>query len=89
MLASLRQPSGFGHSKVAEGALWWAVTTVSTVGYGDKYPVTPEDRIIAVVLMVLGIGLFGLIAATLLSFFIEEQHIDDMTADINALAGSC
>ncbi len=55
-------------------AVWWAITTVSTVGYGDKYPVTPEGRAIAVVLMVLGIGLFGLIAATLSSFFVEQQH---------------
>jgi voltage-gated potassium channel len=60
--------------KTLPDALWWAVTTVSTVGYGDKYPVTPEGRIVAVVLMVLGIGLFGLIAATLSSFFIEEQN---------------
>jgi voltage-gated potassium channel len=50
-------------------AVWWAITTISTVGYGDKYPVTPEGRAIAVVLMVLGIGIFALIAATLASFF--------------------
>jgi voltage-gated potassium channel Kch len=55
-------------------AVWWAITTISTVGYGDKFPVTPEGRAIAIVLMVLGIGLFGLIAATLSSFFIEQQH---------------
>jgi voltage-gated potassium channel len=58
-------------------AAWWAITTVSTVGYGDKYPVTPEGRAIAVILMVLGIGLFGLIAATLSSFFVEQQHKGD------------
>jgi voltage-gated potassium channel len=55
-------------------AIWWAVSTVSTVGYGDRYPVTAEGRAIAVVLMVLGIALFGVIAATLSSFFVEQQH---------------
>jgi len=39
-------------------ALWWAVVTVTTVGYGDKVPVTLAGRIIAVVLMVAGVGLF-------------------------------
>ena len=55
-------------------AIWWAMVTVATVGYGDRYPVTPEGRAIAVVLMVIGIGLFGLIAATLASFFLEQQN---------------
>ncbi len=54
-------------------AIWWAITTVSTVG-SDKYPVTAEGRAIAVVLMVLGIGLVGLLAGTMASFFVEEQH---------------
>jgi voltage-gated potassium channel len=60
--------------KTLPDALWWAVTTVSTVGYGDRYPVTAEGRAIALVLMVLGIALFGVIAATLSSFFVEQQH---------------
>jgi voltage-gated potassium channel len=54
-------------------AIWWAITTVSTVG-SDKYPVTAEGRAIAVVLMILGIGLVGLLAGTMASFFVEQQH---------------
>jgi voltage-gated potassium channel len=42
-------------------ALWWGVVTLTTVGYGDVYPVTPEGRLAAAILMLLGIGLFGLI----------------------------
>jgi voltage-gated potassium channel len=61
-------------------AVWWAIVTVATVGYGDKYPVTAEGRAIAVVLMVLGIGLFGLIAATLSSFFVEQQNRGQLAA---------
>jgi voltage-gated potassium channel len=60
--------------KTLPDAVWWAISTVSTVGYGDRYPVTPEGRAIAVVLMLLGIGLFGLLAATMASFFVEQQH---------------
>jgi voltage-gated potassium channel len=44
-------------------ALWWGVSTLSTVGYGDVIPVTPEGRLVAGALMLLGIGLFGAITA--------------------------
>lgn len=44
-------------------ALWWAATTVTTVGYGDKFPVTPEGRAVAVFLMIIGIALFGMLTA--------------------------
>lgn len=44
-------------------ALWWACTTVTTVGYGDRYPVTTEGRAVAVVLMVIGIGVVGAVTA--------------------------
>ncbi|MGA2804626.1 MAG: ion channel [Acidimicrobiales bacterium] len=45
-------------------ALWWAVVTVTTVGYGDKFPVTAAGRGVAVVLMLVGIGLIGVVTAT-------------------------
>jgi voltage-gated potassium channel len=63
-------------------ALWWAISTIATVGYGDRYPVTAEGRAIASVLMILGIGLVGLIAATLASFFVEE-HGNAELAEVN------
>jgi voltage-gated potassium channel len=52
-------------------ALWWGIVTMTTVGYGDVYPITPEGRVAAGVLMVLGIGLFSAITATLTSFLIS------------------
>jgi len=55
-------------------ALWWAVVTATTVGYGDVSPVTTEGRIIAVVLMLTGIGVIGIFTATIAAFFFEEQE---------------
>ena len=53
-------------------ALWWSVTTVTTVGYGDTYPVTPAGRGIGAFLMVTGITLFGVLTANLAAYFIER-----------------
>jgi len=57
-------------------ALWWAIVTVTTVGYGDRYPVTEGGRVVAVILMLVGIGLIGVLTATVASVFIKE-HTDD------------
>jgi voltage-gated potassium channel len=54
-------------------ALWWGVSTLTTVGYGDTYPVTQEGRLGAMVLMLLGIGLFSAITATITSYFISQE----------------
>ncbi len=52
-------------------ALWWSMTTLSTVGYGDLYPVTAGGRVVAVATMVLGIGLLGAVAATVASALVD------------------
>ena len=51
-------------------ALWWAMTTVTTVGYGDQFPVTTTGRIVAAALMLVGISLLGLITATVAASFV-------------------
>jgi voltage-gated potassium channel len=74
---------------IPEG-LWWAVTTMTTVGYGDEIPMTPLGRAIGVVVMFLGIGLFGLLAASLASFLVEkdlEKEIDPQIAEISERLG--
>ena len=53
-------------------ALWWAAATITTVGYGDRVPITAEGRLIAVGLMGSGIALLGVITAALASWFVEK-----------------
>jgi len=59
-----------GNIRTAGDALWWAIVTVTTVGYGDLYPVTVEGRVVAVVLMVAGVGTFATLAGALASWFL-------------------
>jgi voltage-gated potassium channel len=61
----------------AQDALWWAATTVTTVGYGDRFPVTGEGRIIGVVLMLSGIALLGVVTATIAAWFVERVAKDN------------
>mgnify|MGYP000093482265 FL=1 len=68
--------------KTAEDALWWAYVTITTVGYGDLYPVTTEGRIVALVLMTAGVGLFGVFTGYLASWFVEpDKEKEDEKTD--------
>jgi len=61
--------------KTASDAIWWAFVTITTVGYGDKYPITVEGRFIAAFLMLTGIALFGTFTAFVTSWFMEDKKI--------------
>jgi voltage-gated potassium channel len=75
-------------------ALWWAMATVTTVGYGDLYPTTGGGRLVAAVLMVVGIALLGVVPATLAAWFVsrlpdvrqqeerEEATLSDVLAEL-------
>ena len=80
-------------------ALWWSITTVTTVGYGDVDPVTNTGRIIAVLLMIGGISLVGVVTAALASWIIERvseeetviqtataAHIEELRGEIRDLS---
>lgn len=54
--------------------IWWAFVTATTVGYGDISPHTIYGRLIATVLMLVGIGLIGSVTSTLTSYFLKQQH---------------
>lgn len=64
-------------------ALWWSIVTITTVGYGDITPESPAGRVIAIVLMLGGIGLFGALTANLASMF--TKHEDSTTTQIEEL----
>lgn len=59
-------------------ALWWAFVTVTTVGYGDVAPVTGEGRCVAVVLMMTGIALIGIVSAMISSWIIDQVDARNM-----------
>ena len=63
--------------KDAEDALWWAYVTITTVGYGDRFPVTSEGRMIAAALMTVGVGLFGTFTAYIASWFVAKKEEED------------
>jgi voltage-gated potassium channel len=56
--------------------IWWAMTTVTTVGYGDRYPTTTEGRFLAVALMIMGISLMGVITASVAAWFVKMGQED-------------
>jgi voltage-gated potassium channel len=79
-------------------AVWWAITTVTTVGYGDLAPVTVTGRVIAALLMIGGISLVGVVTATLASWIVQRvaeedeanqtatsAQIDDLRAEVKRL----
>ena len=60
----------------AGDGFWWAITTLTTVGYGDIYPTTTEGRFIAVGLMISGICVLGFISATVAAWFVKMTQDD-------------
>jgi voltage-gated potassium channel len=57
--------------KTAEDAVWWSVVTLTTVGYGDRFPVTSEGRLVGALLMIMGVGLVGTLSGLAASWFLS------------------
>lgn len=100
-LATLAQERGHPHAMITTfgKAVWWAITTVTSVGYGDLYPVTVMGRVIAVALMIGGISLVSVVTAALASWIVElvsesqsagqvsAADVDELRAEIRELSG--
>lgn len=54
-------------------AVWWGIVTITTVGYGDMYPITPVGRIFAAVVMLLGVVATSILSGTIASIFVERK----------------
>lgn len=66
------QPNPDAKIKSAEDAIWWSVATITTVGYGDLYPITTEGRCLAMLLMISGVGMFGALSGIIASFMLGQ-----------------
>jgi len=61
--------------KTAGDAIWWSLVTLTTVGYGDRYPVTLEGRAVAAILMIGGVGLFGTLSGFMATWFLAPTEL--------------
>jgi voltage-gated potassium channel len=77
-ILSFESTSSESNIKTIADAIWWAFATVTTVGYGDTYPVTDGGRLIAILLMAVGIALFTVITGSLVQWFRQSQSVQPL-----------
>jgi voltage-gated potassium channel len=85
LIESVRPESNI---KTLGNAFWWAFATITTVGYGDYYPVTHAGKVVGVLLMVLGISAFFILTAKVASLLVkkqEEKEFDKVNKKLEAL----
>jgi voltage-gated potassium channel len=80
-LVTLFEKDSTGGIQRFDDSLWWGITTVTTVGYGDLYPVTPEGKGIAAFLMLVGISMFSILTANIAAFLVEPKEKGNATLD--------
>jgi voltage-gated potassium channel len=77
--------------QTASDAVWYVIVTITTVGYGDKYPVTNPGRIVGVLIMFVGVGLFGVLTGFLANTFLspvgEKQEKANESSDATSSQG--
>ena len=62
-------------------SLWWAMATVTTIGYGDRYPVSDIGRIIGGFVMIIGVGLYASFTGFIVSKFVNDSRVDQLVKD--------
>ncbi len=87
------ETAGDANIRTAEDAVWWAMVTVTTVGYGDKFPLSSEGRMIGALLMTAGVGIFGTFSGFVAAWFVESpgrrseelKAIEELSRQVAAL----
>lgn len=85
MLDAERDASG-ATIKTLPDSIWWSFETISTVGYGDFIPVTWMGRSIAVLVMIVGVSLLGVVSASLAATLVKQNRPDPATEVMSELA---
>ena len=81
IMLNLEREVEHANIKTAGDALWWSLVTITTVGYGDHYPVTTPGRLVAAWLMVVGIGVMGTVTGVVASWIYGEQVASSRSRD--------
>ena len=85
LLLAIEGPAPGANITTASDALWYVVETISTVGYGDRYPVTNAGRIVGTVIIVVGVGIFGTLTGYLANLFLtpaKSSKPEDSPVDV-------
>jgi voltage-gated potassium channel len=77
LILAIELPAPDSNIKDASDALWYVYVTVTTVGYGDRYPVTNPGRVVGVLIMTVGVGLFGTLTGFLANAFVKPGKGDE------------
>ena len=72
-MLAIESQSSVSNITTAPDALWYMVVTLSTVGYGDQYPVTTQGRVLGAFVILTGVGIFGTLTGYLANFFLAPQ----------------
>lgn len=73
LIVIIEAPVESANIKTGEDAVWWAIVTVATVGYGDKFPVTPLGRLIGTAMIVMGVSLFSVLTSYIATQFMARR----------------
>ena len=93
MILMFEGPAPQANITTTKDAIWWSLVSVTTVGYGDRFPVTQQGRLVAVLLMVVGIGLFSVVTSYLSSGFLapgdnkQDDELARMRVRLEAIEG--
>ncbi len=91
-MLAIESQSSVSNITTAPDALWYMVVTLSTVGYGDQYPVTTQGRVLGAFVILTGVGIFGTLTGYLANFFLAPQkkkksgdELSDIRSQLDAI----